>query len=321
MIRPTALYNAARFSRDVNSIGRVLAVLCGNPRVRREDLTDAELTTLEIVENENEEMEKNLAKQREEQRERQRARREERRRQKEQNPENSECDEKSEESSQNDDISKTGVTRTPPLSREHRVTTRDNTNTHDVTVTTRDNTNTPLVTYQSNNQTINQSNNQTNKQPEPNPNRPERACAGARVRVREGDDIPPPPPELIPPAPPSVSGSASASGRLKSLVSSSASAMASQLVSPPPPRKKRLDVYALADSDFFSPEYAALDLFVAACGAGFWARAIRALGDAECREELNAFIHEVRAGETVKNPAAVMTKRLQALARRKNIPL
>ena len=318
MIRPTALYNAARFTRDVNSIGRVLAVLCGNPRVRREDLTDAELTTLEIVENENEEMEKNLAKQREEQRERQRARREERRRQKEQNPENSESDEKGEESPKNDDISKTGVTRTPPLSREHRVTTRDNTNTRDVTVTTRDNANTPFVTYQSIKQSNNQSIKQSNKQTEPNPSRPERACAGARVRVREGgaadDDIPPPPPELIPP---SVSGSGSASGRFKSLVSDSVL----QSVTAPPPRRKRLDVYALDDSAFFSPEYAALDLFVAACGAGFWAKAIRALGDAECREELNAFIHEVRAGESVKNPAAVMTKRLQELAHRKNIPL
>ena len=133
-----------------------------------------------------------------------------------------------------------------------------------------------------------------------------------QLRLEQGgaavDDIPPPPPDLIPP---------SASGRFKSLVSDSVL----QSVTAPPPRKKRLDVYALDDSAFFSPEYAALDLFVAACGAGFWAKAIRALGDAECREELNAFIHEVRAGESVKNPAAVMTKRLQALAHRKNIPL
>ena len=312
MIRPTALYNAARFTRDVNSIGRVLAVLCGNPRVRREDLTDAELTTLEIVENENEEMEKNLAKERE--------RKALYRRKK---PTKSETCENDEEMPENEEL-ENGTFCPETIRPECPTDKTDGTARPECPTDKTDGTKKAVCPHQSINQSIKQSINQSikqsNKQTEPNPSRPERACAGARVRVREGgaadDDIPPPHPELIPPSV-SGAGSGSASGRFKSLVSDSVL----QSVTAPPPRKKRLDVYALDDSAFFSPEYAALDLFVAACGAGFWAKAIRALGDAECREELNAFIHEVRAGESVKNPAAVMTKRLQALAHRKNIPL
>ena len=62
MVRPAALYNKARFSRDIASLGRVVAVLCGNPRISRNDLTDAELSSLEEIENENEEMDKATAK-------------------------------------------------------------------------------------------------------------------------------------------------------------------------------------------------------------------------------------------------------------------
>lgn len=82
-----------------------------------------------------------------------------------------------------------------------------------------------------------------------------------------------------------------------------------------------MDVYRLSDEEFFSPKHTTLDLYLGACGAGFWAKAIRAIGEGECREELNVFIHEVRAGESVKNPAAVMTKRLKQLAERRSVPL
>lgn len=72
MVRPAALYNKARFSRDIASLGRVVAVLCGNPRIRREDLTDDELSSLEEVENESEEMDKAVEAQRERWREKKR---------------------------------------------------------------------------------------------------------------------------------------------------------------------------------------------------------------------------------------------------------
>lgn len=62
MVRPAALYNKARFSRDFTFLGRVVAVMCGNRNIKREELSDAELSALEEIENENEEMEKNLEK-------------------------------------------------------------------------------------------------------------------------------------------------------------------------------------------------------------------------------------------------------------------
>lgn len=64
MIRPAALYNKARFSRDFASLGRVAAVLCGNAHITRDQLTDAELSSLEEIENENEEMDKVTEKER-----------------------------------------------------------------------------------------------------------------------------------------------------------------------------------------------------------------------------------------------------------------
>ncbi len=62
MVRPAALYNKARFSRDFTFLGRVVAVMCGNRNIKREELSDAELSALEEIENENDEMEKNLEK-------------------------------------------------------------------------------------------------------------------------------------------------------------------------------------------------------------------------------------------------------------------
>lgn len=64
MVRPAALYNKARFSRDFASLGRVVAALCGNARISRGDLTDAEMSALEELENENEEMDKNAERER-----------------------------------------------------------------------------------------------------------------------------------------------------------------------------------------------------------------------------------------------------------------
>ena len=72
MVRPAALYNKARFTRDIASLGRVVAALCGNPRIRREDLTDAELSSLEELANESEAMDKAVEAQRERWKERQR---------------------------------------------------------------------------------------------------------------------------------------------------------------------------------------------------------------------------------------------------------
>ena len=62
MVRPAALYNKARFSRDFTFLGRVVAALCGNERIRLEDLTDAELSAYEELRNENDEMDKATAK-------------------------------------------------------------------------------------------------------------------------------------------------------------------------------------------------------------------------------------------------------------------
>ncbi len=61
MVRPNSLRNKARFSRDFASLGRVVAVLCGNRHIRRDDLTEAELAALEEIEAENEEMERHMA--------------------------------------------------------------------------------------------------------------------------------------------------------------------------------------------------------------------------------------------------------------------
>lgn len=90
-----------------------------------------------------------------------------------------------------------------------------------------------------------------------------------------------------------MSASASASGRLK------------------------FNVYQMEDGEFFDGTHRALDLYRAACGNGFWAKAIRAVGEAAALEELNTFVHEVRAGERVDNPGAVMSKRLRLLAEAK----
>lgn len=75
----------------------------------------------------------------------------------------------------------------------------------------------------------------------------------------------------------------------------------------------KVNVYAMSDEDFFGMKYPTLVLFLNACGKGFWAKAIRQLGEAKCLEELNQFVHEVRAGEEVSNPGAVMTERLKKL--------
>lgn len=75
----------------------------------------------------------------------------------------------------------------------------------------------------------------------------------------------------------------------------------------------KVNVYAMSDEDFFGAKYPTILLFLNACGKGFWAKAIRQLGEARCLEELNQFIHEVRAGEEVSNPGAVMTERLKKL--------
>ena len=60
MIRPAALFNKGRFARDFASLGRILAVACGNSRITREDLNDAELSHLEELENESDEMDKQV---------------------------------------------------------------------------------------------------------------------------------------------------------------------------------------------------------------------------------------------------------------------
>ena len=75
----------------------------------------------------------------------------------------------------------------------------------------------------------------------------------------------------------------------------------------------KVNVYAMSDEDFFGAKYPTILLFLNACGKGFWAKAIRQLGEAKCLEELNQFVHEVRAGEEVSNPGAVMTERLKKL--------
>jgi hypothetical protein len=75
MIRPAALYNKGRYSRDFTSLGRIVAVACGNLRISREDLTDDELTHLEELENESDEMDKQVEEQKARWAERQRNKR------------------------------------------------------------------------------------------------------------------------------------------------------------------------------------------------------------------------------------------------------
>lgn len=73
-----------------------------------------------------------------------------------------------------------------------------------------------------------------------------------------------------------------------------------------------INPYGMSGEDFFGMKYTALQLCQAALGRGFWAKAIRQIGEAEVLQELWTFISEVKAGENVDNPGAVMTKRLQA---------
>lgn len=74
----------------------------------------------------------------------------------------------------------------------------------------------------------------------------------------------------------------------------------------------RLNVFSMPGEEFFSGKHSTLELCKAALGDGFWAKSIRQLGDTVVLEELWAFVCEVNAGESVSNPAAVMTKRLKA---------
>lgn len=75
----------------------------------------------------------------------------------------------------------------------------------------------------------------------------------------------------------------------------------------------KIDPYSMGGEEFFSAKWSTLQLCNAALGRGFWAKAIRQLGDAKVLEELWAFISEVRAGEVPDNIAATMTKRLKEL--------
>ena len=47
MIYPTTLGNKAKTTRHPETLGRVLCVLCGNPHIKREDLTESELEALD----------------------------------------------------------------------------------------------------------------------------------------------------------------------------------------------------------------------------------------------------------------------------------
>lgn len=74
-----------------------------------------------------------------------------------------------------------------------------------------------------------------------------------------------------------------------------------------------IDVYGISDADLFGCKYDTLSLYKAAFGDGFWASALRTLGDGVMLDALSTFVHEVRAGEMPKNPAAIMTIRLKRL--------
>jgi len=217
MIRPAALYNKARFSRDFASLGRVAAVLCGNVHITREELTDAELSALEEIENENDEMDKAAEERREKVAERQRSSRASR------------------------DVT--------PCHASSRDVTPCHASSRYVTDVTH------LPTEQPTELPNNQPTNQTNTN---------RSDAVLMAKAATG------------------------TGRVK------------------------LNPYSMGGDEFFSMKWSVLQLCNAALGDGFWAKAIRQLGDAVVLEELWTFISEVKAGESVSNPAAVMTKRLKA---------
>jgi len=75
----------------------------------------------------------------------------------------------------------------------------------------------------------------------------------------------------------------------------------------------KINPYEMDGAEFFGGKWSTLQLCNAALGGGFWAKAIRQLGDAKVLEELWRFICEVKAGEAVDNPGAAMTKRLKEM--------
>ena len=263
MIRPAALYNKARFARDFALLGRVIAVMCGNKHITRDDLTDSELSALEEIENENDEMERNLEKAKTRKAE-YRAARERRAR------------ERPAEATEGEDVPKCpwdneGQARTDEDNEGQARTTKDNKGQDGeghsvpacpvVSTPIQYNTTNTTSTTNTNSTSINRTDADTHA----------RTCAREAAR----------------------SASASGSGRLK------------------------FNVYEMEDGEFFDGSHNVLDLYRAACGNGFWAKAVRAVGEGPALEELNTFVHEVRAGERVDNPGAVMSKRLRLLAESK----
>lgn len=235
MVRPVSLYNKARFSRDFEALGRVIAVLCGNAHITRFELTDSELSSLEELENENDEMDKAMAKEQE-------------RKAKYRAAKTAKGQDGRGEMSQ-------GQNAPSEMSQGQngRAVASAPNDTND--------TNSTNSTNDTNSTSINRTDADTHA----------RTCAREAAR----------------------SASASGSGRLK------------------------FNVYEMEDGEFFDGSHNVLDLYRAACGNGFWAKAVRAVGEAAALEELNTFVHEVRAGERVDNPGAVMSKRLRLLAESK----
>ena len=253
MIRPAALYNKARFARDFALLGRVIAVMCGNKHITRDDLTDAELSALEEIENENDEMERNLEKAKTRKAEYRAAR-------------IAKAKERPAETAEGEDVPKC------PWDNEGQTRTSEDNEGQDgegqsvpacpaVSTPIQYNTTNTTSTTNTNNTSINRTDADTHA----------RTCAREAAR----------------------SASASGSGRLK------------------------FNVYEMEDGEFFDGSHSVLDLYRAACGNGFWAKAVRAVGEGPALEELNTFVHEVRAGERVDNPGAVMSKRLRLLAESK----
>ncbi len=273
MVRPAALYNKARFSRDFTFLGRVVAVMCGNRNIKREELSDAELSALEEIENENEEMEKNLEKAKVA-KARYRAAKAAKAKSGElapaaQDEEGENCPQLSEGQTKTSEDNPT----CPQLSEGQTKTSEDNEGQDGLSSVVL-----PCPRLSSPNKQTNNTTNTNNttsttdtKDTEDNITRSDPDRAYAYARAREAAKV----------------GSGSGSVRV-------------------------FDVYGMPDEELYGGAHDTLQLYRSAFGRGFWSQALRVLGDGEMLEELGRFVHEVRAGEVPENPGAAMTARLKA---------
>ncbi len=287
MVRPAALYNKARFSRDFMFLGRVVAVMCGNRNIKREELSDAELSALEEIENENEEMEKNLEKAKVA---KARYRAAKAAKAKSGEPAPAAQDEEGENRPQLSE----GQTKTsednptcPQLSEGQTKTSEDNEG--------QDGLSSPVLgchRLSSPNKQTNNTTNTTNTTSTTNTNR----SVPVPVRARKGDG---------------TNGNGNGNGTAEISVLPGGAQEA---------RRRVAEFARAAKADhgaFFDPAYDAVTAVIAVTGdiksAKRWRQLVSAKGESAIREETFRFWRELGAGEDVDNRGAALNARLAAL--------